>query len=314
MIKDIQALIFGAGFGIRLLPLTQTCPKVAVPVLNKPVILRIIENLKSAGITNFVINSHYLAQTLREIVGNGEKWGVNIIYSHEDEILETGGGLKNAQPLIQSQTFILHNGDIVCDIDYEKLIRFHRAKGSVATLAVSKRHIPKQLVLDSDNKIIDIRKTFFKNREPEYTFLGIHVLEKEIFDRIKPDEKISIIPVYLEMISKGIPVYAWELEEGLWYDIGSIEEYKKANFELMENIVTDTNGFRLFKSSSCIIDKSALMRGCVCVGEQSVIEKKVFLKNAIIWNNAVIKEGSLLEDVIVRDFKSVKGTHKGEII
>jgi len=314
MKNDLQAFIFGAGFGIRLLPLTEERPKVTVPVLNKPVIFRIIENLSSFGIDHFVINSHYKPQILHDIVGDGKKWGVDIQYSHEDAILETGGGLKKAQNLINSQTFILHNGDIICDVDFQKLLEFHKSKGAVATLVVSKYHDPKQVTIDSTGKIIDIRNTFYKDIIPGYTFLGIHILEKKIFDMIEPDKKISIIPIYLKMISEGMPVYVWEIENGLWYDIGSIEQYKKANLDLAEKYFSNSRETRLYKSSNSYIDSNVSLNGLVCIGENSVIEKKVFLKNAILWNNVHIKEGSVLEDVIIRDSKFVSGNHKGEII
>lgn len=315
MIDSLHAFIFGAGYGVRLLPLTETRPKVTVPVMGKPIIFYALERLTSSGITSFVINTHYKADYLQTTVGSGNKWGVSISYSHEPEILETGGGLKNAEPLITSGTFIVYNGDILCDVNINDALLFHRKKEALATLVVASWCSPRQLNLDSDNRIVDIRHSRKCAGDPTHTFLGIHIIEREIFSYMKTG-KYSIIETYLKLIDRGLPIYAYEMPQGSWYDIGSISQYKNAHREFMKSqrIHTGNSLCLLHKPASSAIHNTVEMSGYVSLGERNVVEENVTLSDVILWDDVIIKKNTKLENVIIRDGAIVSGLHKDEIL
>ncbi len=308
MTQNLQAFLFGAGFGVRLRPLTDTRPKVAVPVMGKPVIFHAIEQLAGIGIKKMVINRHYKGDVLEGMAGDGEQWNVEIRYSTEKDILETGGGLKYAEPLISSQTFIAYNGDILCDIDLRDAIAFHRQHKAMVTLITAPWCAPRQLTLDANNRIIDIRKSIYKSSVPTHTFLGIHILEREIFSYMEHG-KYSIIKTYLSLIKDGAPVFAYDMPRGYWYDIGSIEQYKLAH-----KMLCAQTAFSNATSCLSVMDKSACQRGYVSLGERVVIEEDVYMEDVIVWDDVTIKKGACLKDVIVRDGLTVEGTFENDIL
>ncbi len=118
----MKAFLLAAGKGKRLRPLTEQTPKPLIPVAGEPLILRHIKRLKEVGVEDFVINTHWLADRLQSFLGDGSEFGINIHWSHEEELLETGGGLQKALPLIGEQPFILVSADIWTDFDYGSFI------------------------------------------------------------------------------------------------------------------------------------------------------------------------------------------------
>ena len=118
----MKAMILAAGYGKRLRPLTDHTPKPLVPVGGKPLIVHHLEKIAQAGITEVVINLGHLGSKIPQALGNGSAWGLSIEYSDEGaEPLETGGGLANALPLLGSETFMLVNGDVWCDLDFSTI-------------------------------------------------------------------------------------------------------------------------------------------------------------------------------------------------
>ncbi len=299
---EMQAFIFGAGLGTRLRPLTDIRPKVTVPIFGKPVIFYTIEKLASFGIKSFIINQHYHGNLLEKIIGYGDKWGVDIKYSPEKEILETGGGVKQAKDMISAQTFIVYNGDIICDLDMGSLLDYHKEKDALVTLVVAPWCDPRQLNIDTDGRVSDIRNIFQNEISPTHTFLGIHIMEREIFDEFDPDiKKFSIIKTYLKLIEQKKKIYAYQLPQGYWYDIGSIEQYKKAHLDLMDKKNQHNS-------------TQAVTEGYVAIGDNVKIEDNVCLKNTIIWDDVIIKANSRLDDCVVCDNVIVNGKHKDKIL
>ena len=305
----IQAFIFGAGFGERLLPLTAERPKVTVPVLAKPNIFYIIENLCSIGVTDFIINTHHKADTLKAIVGDGRRWNVSITYSDEAAILETGGGLKHAERYITAETFIAYNGDIFCDVDLSKALAFHAERNAIATMVVSPHYSPRQLHIGRLGNLKDIRAMrHYHSTPPTHTFLGIHLFNREIFSYL-PEKKSSIINTYMKLLESNKPVFIWELDSEYWYDIGSIDVYKKLHADFFNHYPSQ------LKARDTIYNTdNSRYGGYISVAENVLIEDDVSLKNVIIWENAVIKAGSVLDNVIVRNDTVVTGNHTNVIL
>jgi N-acetyl-alpha-D-muramate 1-phosphate uridylyltransferase len=132
----MKAFLLAAGKGKRLLPLTETIPKPLIPVAGKPLILRHIEQLKLTGINEFIINTHWLADKLQNYLGDGSELGVQIHWSHEQELLETGGGIKKALPLIGEEPFLIVSSDIWTDFDYISFVKTPLSNEEVARLVL----------------------------------------------------------------------------------------------------------------------------------------------------------------------------------
>ncbi|MCD6460867.1 nucleotidyltransferase family protein, partial [bacterium] len=209
----MQGFIFGAGFGVRLRPLTDYRPKVTVPVLGKPIIFYVIDRLEQLSVSSVIINTHYKPDILKNIVDNGYQCDEKIFYSDEPVILETGGGLFNARDLISDQSVIVYNGDIYTDFNLNKMIEFHKKKKAVATLAVASWCQPRQISLNSDKKITDIRRIYTSSL-PTHTFMGIHIIEKDFLSELaleaRKNRAFSIIKTYLRLIREKKPIFAYE--------------------------------------------------------------------------------------------------------
>ena len=209
----MNALIFAAGLGTRLKPLTDTMPKAMVPVNGKPLLQILIEKLKTIGVTKVVINVHHFAQQIIDFVNANDSFGIDIRFSDEtDMLLETGGGLKKASQLFDDKSPVLvHNVDILSNADLSAL--YEEAKHT--TLLVSERQTQRYLLFDDNNRLVGWTniatgevKSPYKNLAPEkyhkYAFSGIQVFNQELLPYMDSWEgKFSIIDFYLSICDKA---------------------------------------------------------------------------------------------------------------
>jgi len=157
----VKALFLAGGLGTRLRPITNDLPKPMVPIMGKPLLERNIEKLKSYGIDEVVLSTCYKPHKIDKYFGDGKKFGVKISYITEDKPLGTAGAIKNAEELL-SDTFLVFNADILSDIDIANMIRFHKEKGALATIAVTKVDNPSAYGViehDDDNFITAFKES-----------------------------------------------------------------------------------------------------------------------------------------------------------
>jgi len=228
--KPMKAIIFAAGKGTRLQPLTNTVPKALVKVKGVTLLEHVIKHLKSHGVVDVIINIHYLGEMIMEFIDAHSNFGINITFSDErDELLETGGGLKKASAFFTNgQDFIAYNTDILSDIDLSQMMRYHKQEKSLVTLAVRERFTSRYFLFDEDNtlkgwkndntgEIVTIGKTDKALRA--LAFSGIHIINPKIFELIEEEGPFSISPVYLRL-AKNHKIKAFEHTSGQWFDIG----------------------------------------------------------------------------------------------
>ncbi|MDD3541727.1 MAG: sugar phosphate nucleotidyltransferase, partial [Petrimonas sp.] len=151
----MKAMIFAAGLGTRLKPLTDTMPKALVPVAGKPLLWHTIQKLKAAGFDEIIINVHHFAGQIRQYIQDNNRFGIRIEFSDETQaLLDTGGGIKKASWFFDDEKpFLIHNVDILSDIDLQNLYHFHTNSNSVATLVVSERKTSRYLLFDKNNHL-----------------------------------------------------------------------------------------------------------------------------------------------------------------
>lgn len=207
-------MIFAAGLGSRLKPLTDTMPKALVPVAGRPMLEHVILKLRSSGVTEIVINIHHFGEQILDFLKANDDFGLTIHISDErGQLLDTGGGIKKARPFLDTsdEPFLVHNVDILSDVNLKDVYDCHLQNGSVATLLASRRKTSRYLLFDADkklcgwiNKDTGISKPegfhYDESLHQEYAFSGIHVLSPAIFrllDTPRWEGKFSIMDFYL---------------------------------------------------------------------------------------------------------------------
>ncbi len=236
-----RAMIFAAGLGTRLKPLTDTMPKALVPVAGRPLLELQLDRLKAAGYRDVVINVHHFADMIEEWCQKHPK-NMSVWFSDERaELLETGGGIKHAAPLLcdAQDGFLIHNVDILSNVDLRAFTEAGRRRGRAATLLVSQRQTQRYLLFDDDMRLVgwtnlatgEVRSPYpnlIPDRYHKYAFAGIHYMYPSLFTHFEdwPD-RFSIIDFYLKICNTQ-PVYGYVQPNLRLLDVGKIESLHEA--------------------------------------------------------------------------------------
>ena len=238
----MKAMIFAAGLGTRLKPLTDTMPKALVPVKGVPMLEHVIRKLKAAGFTDIVINVHHFANQIIDFLKEKNNFGINIAISDETaQLLDTGGGIKHAKELLGTdEPILIHNVDILSNMDLKELYAYHQRSGNEATLLVSPRRTVRYLLFNQQDRLCGwINKDSLQTKpegfvycpeiHKEYAFSGIHVISPALFDYMDANwnGKFSIMDFYLQTCQKA--KLGGYIKHGLnLLDIGKPETLAKA--------------------------------------------------------------------------------------
>ena len=233
----MKALVFAAGYGKRLRPLTDSIPKPLIEINGKTVIQRTLEKLRDAGADEFLINTHHLHGKIEQFLKENDNFGLNISLSYEAaKPLETGGTLKaNAAFFKCREPFFACNADILSALDLKALYRRHCSSSVLATLAVRKRPSSRHLMFDSSMMLIGREGQTAQNGLAAYGFCGIQVISPEIYDMIKEEGVFSVTEVYLRLAAETHRIAGFEDLSPYWFDIGSPERLEAASCYFKEN-------------------------------------------------------------------------------
>jgi mannose-1-phosphate guanylyltransferase len=298
----MKAMILAAGLGTRLLPLTELKPKALMPVVNKPVLARNIEYLISHGIREIIVNAHHHSQQIVEYLKEGSSFGLNLEVKVEQEILGTGGGIKNAEAFWDKDPFFVINSDILTDINLAAVYRVHQTSGALVTLVLHDCEPYNQVQVDDRWSITDIAKT---NMPGRLAFTGIHVIHPEVLSRIPQGVFSDIIECYRRLIRLGKPVRACLVQDHYWSDIGSLQSYLEANRELADNSFVIGPG--------CSVDSSVRLMDWGVIGENSHLAKDVELRRSVLWEGVTLQEEIKVVDSVVTSGRVVDRDLHGEV-
>jgi len=209
-----RAMILAAGRGNRLRPLTDHCPKPLVAVGKKPLIVYHLENLAQAGFREIVINLFYLGQQIEDYLGNGANWGVSIAYSHEPSLLEVGGGICQALPLLGSSPFVILNGDIWTDYPFSKLPTTLEGLAHLVLVDNPAHHVNGDFALQANGQLT-------RQRQGTLTYSGISLLDPELFAGFSKGNAFRLAPLFDQAILHQ-QLYG-EHYQGAWTDVGTME-------------------------------------------------------------------------------------------
>ncbi|MES2569365.1 MAG: sugar phosphate nucleotidyltransferase [Verrucomicrobiota bacterium] len=302
--KLTSAFVLGAGLGTRLKTLTQQRPKPLIPVGNKPLITYAFDHLLGIGVERFVVNTHWRAEAYPAVFPEGTYCGAPVEFCHESPlILETAGGIRNAAPLLGDAPFVVYNGDIFTDLPLEPALRAHAESGNEVTLVLRSKDGPLQVSFDhSTGRITDIGKRIDPASAAEYLFTGVYIVEPSFFSRIPPLLKLSVVPVFLEMIREGAKLGGVVIDQGQWWDLGTREQYLAVHNHL-------ANGSLDWIDPSARIASSAQVTGASAIGAGVTIGANASLHDCIVWEGARIAEGSLLNQCVITADAEVHGIH-----
>ncbi|MCV6604988.1 MAG: nucleotidyltransferase family protein [Porticoccaceae bacterium] len=226
----MKAMILAAGYGKRMRPLTETTPKPLLKVGGKPLIQYHIERLSAAGITELVINTAWLGQQVQNYVGDGSRFGVQVLWSPETEPLETGGGIYAAQPLLGEQPFLVVNGDIWTDYPFRQLAQRGLAEDEQAHLVLvpnPPQHPAGDFVVDPGDRV-----NYPTGADQQtYTFSGISLQRPQSFAQYQPSQAaFPLWDILRPKMSAG--EVSGQLYSGQWWDIGTVDRLQALDKKL----------------------------------------------------------------------------------
>jgi mannose-1-phosphate guanylyltransferase len=310
-----QAFVLGAGLGTRLRPLTDDLPKPLIPIFQKPLITFALDHLINVGVERFVINTHQRADLFENFFCDNEYEGHSITLVHEPDLLETGGGIKNAERYFGSDPFLTYSGDILTDINLQPLIDEHFHSGNDITLALRNTNLASDVAL-RDRHVVDIANRY--GTTGNLDFANVAVWNSSVFQQIPPQQKISFIPIVADWIGKGGKIGGLIMNDGKWFNIGSRAQYLDVHRTILREhwiphyLKTQEWPERTAKSAT--VDPSVQLRGCSVVGENCQVGAGVLLEDTILWPDAQIASKSQLHGCIVRSQKKVSGIHRNSDI
>ena len=240
----MKAMILAAGLGTRLHPLTDDRPKALVTVAGRTLLEIALARLRSDGVDEVIVNAHHFAEMIVDYLKAHNNFGMRIEVSRERELLDTGGGLKRAAHFFledgSGEPFLLHNVDVISNIDLASMVRVHSEHNALATLAVQQRQTSRYLLFDEQGELCGRRAG--QNGEAEWArpaakiealaFSGIHVLSPKIFAKMEEEGAFSIITAYLRLAARGEKVFAFRADGSYWRDLGRPESIAQAAEDL----------------------------------------------------------------------------------
>lgn len=285
----MKAMILAAGFGTRLWPLTEDRTKPAVPFLGKPLVTYAAEYVRDAGIRDVIVNLHHRPESVRDALGDGSALGMRVSYSHEDEILGSGGALDKVRAELEGDDFVVVNGKIVTDLDLARAIEAHRRAGAIATLVCKPNHRREHFTIVDVGEGSALRgfsgfpddaahRDEPPGGPPPLMFTGIQVLSPRIFEYI-PRGVFShtTVEAFPAAIRAGERVLA-HVEDGSWRELSTLERYVGESLESMRALGIEN-----------------------VVGAGSTIAEGADVAHSVLWNGVRVEPGAVVRECVLGD-------------
>jgi NDP-sugar pyrophosphorylase family protein len=300
----MKAMILAAGLGTRLRPLTEEISKPMVPIVNRPVMEHIVDLLATHGFREIFVNLHYHPEVITRHFGDGSRWGVSIVYSYEEELLGTAGGVKRLQGELGDDTFLVISGDALTDLDLTRLVEFHKGRGGIATLVLTPVEDPSKygvVLTDEEGRVKGFQeKPSREEARSNVANSGIYVFEPAVLDMIPEgtnyDFGSQLFPRFLQ---EGIEC-SGNRHDDYWNDGGSIDEYKAGNFDaLTGKVKVRIPGVRIgddvWIGEGTVIQEGVVMVGPICIGANCLVKKGARLFGPlVVGDRTFISEGATL--------------------
>jgi len=333
----MKAMLFCAGIGSRLSPITDLVPKPMVDFFGCPLVDYTLSQLEGWGITELVVNLHHRPEVLRQRLES--RWGnaFNLHLSEEEYLLGTGGGLKEVERLFRGLTSLVANGDIILDlsVDIEQMLEMHYKNCAAATLLLTESKTDKYTPIQVDEKgRISMLGSLFGGHNPDrprYAYCGLQILEPAIFRFIPPGKPSSVITAVVEMLRSGLSVRGFILD-GYWRELGDLDGYKEAHWDVLDGkspyraVVEESERFAFIQDRhesfdlndfgiafgtgvgieppvalgrSCTIGKDTHVGPYAVIGESVRIGEQAEVTRSVLWRGARVPHGARLRETII---------------
>ncbi|MFQ5899337.1 MAG: sugar phosphate nucleotidyltransferase [Candidatus Methylomirabilia bacterium] len=328
MERLVQAIILAGGQGTRLHPLTLTCPKPLVPLLNIPFLHYQLAWLRRHGIREAMLACSYRVETIRQVLRDGSGLGMHLRYAVEQEPLGTAGAIRNAADLGDRLVVVL-NGDVLTDMDLTAMLRFHEARGARASIFLTPVSDPTRFGLVETDLEGRVRSFLEKPTPAQVTTntinAGVYILDPGLLQLIPRGQVISMEREFFPgLLASHIPLFG-HTAEAYWLDIGNPESYRRAQVDLLAGAVaTDTHPAGTRTGSLWIGEESVIPPGSrvtgpavigrgvrltpdcrvepfTVLGDGARVQNGSCLERAVLWENVDVGPGATLRDCIVAD-------------
>jgi mannose-1-phosphate guanylyltransferase len=319
----MKAVILVGGEGTRLRPLTYDVPKPMVPIVNKPYMEHQVEYLMRHGFKDIVFALGYKSEAFARHFGDGSRWGARFWFEVEDEPLGTAGAVKNVEHLLDD-TFLVFNGDVLCDIDLTSMLSFHRQQGAVGTLALTPVDDPSQygvVETDAEHRIeAFVEKPPRDQAKSNAINAGVYILEPKVLSYMFERGRKCMFEhhVFPSLLKASEPLFAL-VSQGYWLDIGRPSSYLKANHdtltgELSLALPADSNGQWIDPTATvdgaaiagpvwigahATVAPGARVVGPTVIGAGCRIAEGAVIEGSILWNDTKVGRGARLERCMV---------------
>lgn len=302
-----QAIILVGGEGTRLRPVTSRVPKPVAPVVERPFVAYILDDLARHGVERAIFSTGFLAAAIEAQIGDGAGYGLRVDYAVETEPLGTAGAVANCADKLDDGSFYVFNGDVLSDVDLTALATLHAGKGGMGTIFLTPVEDPRRYGLVELREDGSVASFLEKPGEWEGAALinaGVYVLEHEVLEMIPRGRLFSIERGVFPRLAQAGSLYGY-VDSGYWRDIGTPESYLQAHFDILERTVNtavaDMLGEQyLYVAPSAHIDARARVVPPCYVGENARVDAGARVGPlAVLGAGAVVAEGAtILESVI----------------
>lgn len=328
----MKALFLAGGKGTRLRPLTDRLPKPMVPIMGVPLLRRSFERLKAFGVREIILSTCYKPESIVRCFGDGSRYGLKIRYVREDIPLGTGGAILHAGEWLRDGPFFVLNADILSDIDFGAMARFHRARKAAATLAVTRVEDPSAYgVIESDASGYAV--TFKEKPKPGETVshhinAGVYIFDPAVLQYIPAGRAVSVErEVFPRLLAQGERVATYD-GCGYWLDMGTPEKYMRAHRDAFRGLYRlDEADFAkepVYGRFHAQVSRDAMLRGPIylgrdvqiaagavvgpnaVVGARSRVGRRSRVENAVLWHDVSVQNGVEILDSIVTDGCTVR--------
>jgi NDP-sugar pyrophosphorylase family protein len=326
-------MILAAGLGTRLRPITNVVTKPMVQMTNRPCIEYTVRLLAKYGVTDIVVNLHYLPEAIKQYFSDGSFYDVNISYSYEKELLGTAGGFKRVQGFFGGESALIISGDALTDINLERFLAFHKENGGIATLGIKRVADPSQygVVVREGDRIISFQeKPKVEEAISNLANTGIYLFDPEIFEHIPANTFYDFgKQVFPDLLAKDEKMCGYPMEE-YWCDVGDLDVYREAHYDMLTGLVKVELPGKRFEGNvwlgervtvhpeaeivgpvlignDCIVGKGARIYGPTVLGDKTVVGSGVVIKRGILWDGVHVSEGAELTDTIVASGCAIPG-------
>ena len=289
------AFVLGAGLGTRLKALTARRPKPLIPVVNRPLITYAFDHLLGAGVERFVVNTHWRAEAYDAAFPDKTYRGAPIEFVHESPlVLETAGGIKNAEAHLRGGPFWVYNGDILSTLPLEAALQVHHDSGNEVTLVLRSSGGTRNVACEQ-GRIVDLRNTF--GRGGGFLFTGIALVNPEFLARIPAATVIGVVPIFCEMIRTGAKLGGVVIDEGEWWDLGTPEQYLAVHRARWKSEVGSRKSEWIATGAHLAAD--VRITGATAIGARAHIGAGARLHDCLVWEDAAVAPGAVLENCVV---------------